>query len=87
MFGSLEDRLRMQARKVGDDGDRYHGPDAEPSLEDFQRDFRTVEQYESEGLLKIIGRPHREGTSGHNYVDMFRVQLTGEGVKRWGGKA
>jgi hypothetical protein len=48
----------------------------------FKATSAKNERYEREGLLEIVGEPHRESMSGQRHVDRVKVKLTPEGVRR-----
>ncbi len=87
MSDSLEERLQNQADELGDRGKKNYGPTADQTTDNFQDDFHRIEQYEREGLLEIIGDPHRESTSGNRHVNMVMVRLTKEGAENWRSKS
>lgn len=86
MSSQLEKALRQHAEELGDNGERYYRPADGQSLEHFQFDVERIERYEGEGLLEIVGTPHRESQSGQRYVDNLRLRLTPAGVDKWRDK-
>jgi hypothetical protein len=52
----------------------------EPGLRSFQSEVDEIEDLAGQGLLRIIGKPHRESSSAHSYVDRIQVEVTGKGV-------
>lgn len=87
MSSHLEESLRRHAEELGDNGERWYHPADGQSLEHFQLDVERIERYEAEGILEIIGTPHRESQSGQRYVDNLQLRLNPEGVERWKGRA
>ncbi len=87
MFTRLEEFLRKMAKELGDSSEMSFGRADGETLEAFQLEISKLEQYEYDGLLDIVGEPHKQSRSGREYVDSIRIHLTHEGVKEWGREA
>jgi protein tyrosine phosphatase (PTP) superfamily phosphohydrolase (DUF442 family) len=49
-------------------------------LTKFQSEIDDIEQLAAQGLLNVIGIPHRESRTGKRYRDRIKVELTAKGV-------
>lgn len=52
----------------------------EEHLRNFQGEVDEVEQLAANGLLNILGEPHRESRTGKRYIDRINLELTAAGV-------
>lgn len=55
----------------------------EEHLRNFQGEVDEVEELAANGLLNIVGEPHRESRTGRRYVDRINLELTAAGVAQF----
>ena len=55
----------------------------EEQLRNFQAEVDEVEDLAAQGLVNIVGEPHRESRTGKRYVDRINLELTGTGATQF----
>lgn len=51
-------------------------------LKNFQVEAGEIEKLAEQGILRIVGKPHRESSTAHSFIDLIHVEVTNDGA-RW----
>jgi hypothetical protein len=63
------------------EGEITLGPEEGQDLEAFQATVAEINGYVRQGLLEVVGTPHRDSRAGQRHIDRVRIRLTGRGVQ------
>lgn len=71
-------------RLAGTRGRAMYGPEGGDvdALRRFQEEVDQIEELAGQGILNIIGEPHRESRTAHSFIDLIQIELTRKG-KHW----
>lgn len=51
-------------------------------LKNFQVEADEIVNLAEQGILRIVGKPHRESSTAHSFIDLIHVEVTNDGA-RW----
>jgi hypothetical protein len=74
----IEDRLLAFLNKLAATGGRaMYGPadDDFESLSHFQQEYDQILDLSERDFINIIGKPHRESSTAHNFVVRIQLEL------------